>query len=38
MILNNHIDVLKNGSYGYQLNKQKFTDIPPRNLLPGESY
>lgn len=34
---NNNISVLKRGSYGYQINKQKFTDIPPRHLLPGES-
>jgi SAM-dependent methyltransferase len=34
---NNNISVLKRGSYSYQLNKQKFTDVPPRHLLPGES-
>jgi len=34
---NNNISVLKRGSYSYQINKQKFTDIPPRHLLPGES-
>ena len=34
---NNNISVLKRGSYSYQLSKQKFTDIPPRHLLPGES-
>jgi len=34
---NNNISVLKKGSYGYQINKQKFTDVPPRHLLPGES-
>jgi SAM-dependent methyltransferase len=30
------INVLKNGSYMYQTNKQKFTNLPPRHLMPGE--
>lgn len=33
---NNSVPVLKNGSYGYQIQKQKFTNLPPRHLLPGE--
>lgn len=30
------IPVLKNGSNNYQQQKQKFTNLPPRHLLPGE--
>lgn len=33
---NSNIPVLTNGSYLYQLNKQKFTSLPSRHLLPGE--
>ena len=29
--------VLCNGSLSYQYNKQKFNNIPPRHLFPGES-
>jgi hypothetical protein len=29
--------ILKNGSYNYQLLKQKFNNIPPRHLLPYEN-
>lgn len=32
------INVLKMGSNLYQLNKQKFTNLPPRHLLSGELY
>jgi hypothetical protein len=32
------IPVLKNGSIQYQCQKQKFTNLPPRHLLPGEIY
>jgi SAM-dependent methyltransferase len=30
------VPVLKNGSYVFQQQKQKFTNLPPRHLLPGE--
>ena len=30
------IPVLSNGSYGFQQQQQKFTNLPPRHLLPGE--
>lgn len=30
------VPVLKNGSYIFQQQKQKFTNLPPRHLLPGE--
>lgn len=30
------VPVLKNGSVQYQFQKQKFTNLPPRHLLPGE--
>jgi len=30
------VPVLKNGSYVFQQQKQKFTSLPPRHLLPGE--
>jgi len=30
--------VLKNGSIEYQYQKQKFTNLPPRHLLPGEIH
>lgn len=33
---NSCIPILNNGSLLYQLNKQKFTLLPPRHLLPGE--
>ena len=33
---NKHI--LKNGSIQYQYDKQKFTNLPPRHLLPGEIH
>jgi hypothetical protein len=33
---NNNIPVMANGSYLHQLNKQKFSNLPPRHLLPGE--
>jgi len=31
-----NISILKQGSYQYQYQKQKFSDLPPRHLLPGE--
>lgn len=31
-----NIAILKHGSINYQLDKQKFTNLPPRILLPGE--
>lgn len=31
-----NINVLKNGSHTYQTNKQKFTNLPPRHIMPGE--
>lgn len=31
-----NINVLKNGSHMYQTNKQKFTNLPPRHIMPGE--
>ena len=31
-----NISILKNGSITYQYAKQKFTNLPPRHLLPGE--
>jgi SAM-dependent methyltransferase len=33
---NNTIPVLARGSKAYQQQKQKFTNLPPRHLLPGE--
>ena len=30
--------ILKNGSIYYQYQKQKFTNLPPRHLLPGEIH
>lgn len=33
---NKTIPALKNGSHIFQLQKQKFTNLPPRHLLPGE--
>ena len=30
--------ILKNGSNHYQFQKQKFTNLPPRHLLPGEIH
>ena len=33
---NQSIPVLKNGSNIFQQQKQKFTNLPPRHLLPGE--
>jgi hypothetical protein len=33
---NKNKQVLKNGSYLYQCQKQKFTNLPPRHLFPGE--
>jgi SAM-dependent methyltransferase len=30
------INILKNGSRYYQVNKQKFTNLPPRHIMPGE--
>ena len=33
---NNKIEILKNGSMHHQYQKQKFTNLPPRHLLPGE--
>jgi len=33
---NEKINILKNGSIQYQLQKQKFSHLPPRHLLPGE--
>lgn len=30
------VPVLKNGSHIFQQQKQKFTNLPPRHLLPGE--
>jgi hypothetical protein len=30
------VPVLKNGSYVFQQQRQKFTNLPPRHLLPGE--
>lgn len=32
------VPVLANGSTQYQLCKQKFSDLPPRHLLPGEIH
>ena len=33
----NHIvKVLNTGSYNYQMNRMKFTNLPPRHLYPGE--
>jgi len=32
----NNKPILKYGSMKYQLEKQKFTNLPPRHLLPGE--
>ena len=31
-----NVKVLQEGSYIYQINKQKFSNLPPRHLLPGE--
>jgi hypothetical protein len=31
-----NISILKQGSIRYQTQKQKFTNLPPRHLLPGE--
>jgi 2-polyprenyl-3-methyl-5-hydroxy-6-metoxy-1,4-benzoquinol methylase len=31
-----NISILKHGSYQYQTQKQKFSNLPPRHLLPGE--
>ena len=33
---NNKIPILRSGSITYQQNKQKFNNVPPRHLLPGE--
>lgn len=30
--------VMSKGSYNWQLNKQKFTNLPPRHLLPDEFH
>jgi SAM-dependent methyltransferase len=31
-----NVKVLQEGSHIYQINKQKFTNLPPRHLMPGE--
>ena len=33
---NKNVSILKQGSIQYQNQKQKFTNLPPRHLLPGE--
>lgn len=33
---NKFISVLNKGSYNYQLTKQKFTNLPPRHMIPYE--
>ena len=33
---NKYIPVLSNGSKSFQFRKQRFSNLPPRNLLPGE--
>ena len=35
---NENRPILKNGSIHYQYQKQKFTNLPPRHLLPGEIH
>ena len=35
---NNKKSILKNGSIEYQYQKQNFTNLPPRHLLPGEIH